>query len=101
MLIGNSHHSNSFSCFHDFLEVEFEAARAYKPNKADWLDGRGSGFETAPDDDRRGDTRVSISDLQKVGQALSTIPEGFNAHRTVRRLMAAKKEAKGYDIESI
>lgn len=79
--------------FHDFLEVEFEAARAYKPNKADWLDGRWSGFETAPDDDRRGETRVSISDLQKVGLALSTIPEGFDAHRTIRRLMAAKKEA--------
>lgn len=79
--------------FHDFLEVEFEAARAYKPNKADWLDGRWSGFETAPDDDRRGATPVSISDLQKVGDVLSTIPEGFAAHRTIRRLLATKKEA--------
>lgn len=79
--------------FHNFLEEEFEAARAYRPNKADWLDGRWSGFETAPDDDRRGQTPVENDVLAKVGKAISTIPEDFNAHRTIRRLMATKQEA--------
>ena len=27
------------------LEVEFEAGQAFKPNKADWLDGRWAGMK--------------------------------------------------------
>ena len=43
------------------LEAEFEAGQAYVANKADWLDGRWSGFKAAQDladDDRRGQTGV-------------------------------------------
>ena len=29
------------------LEQEFEAGQAYRPNKADWLDGAWSGLRTA------------------------------------------------------
>src|SRR6266850_2204573 len=38
------------------LEAQFEAAKAYQPNKADWLEGAWAGLEEAPEDDRRGDT---------------------------------------------
>ncbi len=27
------------------LDIEFETAQGYKPNKADWLDGRWSGLK--------------------------------------------------------
>ena len=42
------------------LEIEFEAGTSYKPNKADWLDGRWSGLKpaNAADDARRGKTGV-------------------------------------------
>ena len=40
------------------LESEFEAAKSYRPNKADWLEGAWAGLAEAPDDDRRGDTGV-------------------------------------------
>ncbi len=42
------------------LEAEFEASQGYKPNKADWLDGRWSGMKPGIDveDPRRGNTGV-------------------------------------------
>jgi 2-oxoglutarate dehydrogenase E1 component len=42
------------------LDAEFEASQGYKPNKADWLDGRWSGLKAARDaeDPRRGNTGV-------------------------------------------
>ena len=41
------------------LETQFEAAKSYRPNKADWLEGAWAGLGEAPDDDRRGDTGVA------------------------------------------
>ena len=29
------------------LDAEFEAAQGYRPNKADWLDGRWAGLKAA------------------------------------------------------
>ena len=37
------------SNFQSFLNDEFEAGKNYKPNKADWLDGKWSGFTKRPD----------------------------------------------------
>lgn len=71
------------------LEIEFEAGQAYKPNKADWLDGQWSGLSTAnnADEQRRGKTAVPAKTLRDIGQKLSTIPEGFKAHKTIERFM--------------
>ena len=48
------------------LDTELEAAQGYRANKADWLDGRWSGFKTAEsaDDPRRGHTGVDLGDAQ-------------------------------------
>ncbi|WP_137157077.1 2-oxoglutarate dehydrogenase E1 component [Rhizobium sp. FKL33] len=71
------------------LEQEFEAGQAYKPNKADWLDGLWSGLRTADnaDEQRRGKTAVPMKSLKEIGKKLSTIPEGFKAHKTIQRFM--------------
>ncbi|MBU2329490.1 MAG: 2-oxoglutarate dehydrogenase E1 component, partial [Alphaproteobacteria bacterium] len=71
------------------LEQEFEAGQSYKPNKADWLDGVWSGLRTADnaDEQRRGKTAVPMKQLKEIGRKLSTIPEGFKAHRTIQRFM--------------
>ena len=47
------------------LEAQFEAAKSYRPNKADWLEGAWAGLEPAPDDDRRGDTGVAARDAAR------------------------------------
>ncbi len=71
------------------LEQEFEAGQAYKPNKADWLDGVWSGLRAADnaDEQRRGKTGVPMKQLKEIGKKISEIPAGFNAHKTIQRFM--------------
>ena len=71
------------------LESEFDIGQAYKPNKADWLDGQWSGLRTADnaDEQRRGKTAVPIKTLREIGRKLAEIPEGFQVHRTIQRFM--------------
>ena len=71
------------------LEAEYEAGQNYRPNKADWLDGEWSGLKVADsaDEQRRGKTALPMKKLKEIGKVLTTIPEGFNAHRTIQRFM--------------
>jgi 2-oxoglutarate dehydrogenase E1 component len=79
------------------LEAQFEAAKGYRPNKADWLEGAWAGFEEAPEDirhdDRRGDTGVAVEILREVGRGLVTVPEGFRLNPKIARQLEAKRAA--------
>ncbi|MDE2229946.1 MAG: 2-oxoglutarate dehydrogenase E1 component [Alphaproteobacteria bacterium] len=75
------------------LETEFEAAKSYRPNKADWLEGEWRGFTVATSDDRRGKTAAELALLKEVGAALTRAPEGFNLNRKIARQLQAKREA--------
>ena len=78
------------------LEAEFEAGQAYRPNKADWLDGRWAGFKAAQellDDDRRGQTGVEIAKLRDIGQRITAVPDGFTVHKTILRFLDNRREA--------
>ncbi len=72
------------------LDDELDAAKAHHANKADWLDGRWTGFETAPAGDRRGTTGVDKKLLRQVGKALTTLPADFHLHKTLARILEAK-----------
>jgi 2-oxoglutarate dehydrogenase E1 component len=88
--------------FRAFLDEEFEAAKSFKPNKADWLDGQWSGFVPPMDDDRRGDTAVEFDVLKKIGERITAYPEGFKVHKTLERVLADRRAAavdKGADID--
>ncbi len=74
------------------LEEEFEAGDSYKPNKADWLDGKWSGMGHAEEGARRGQTGVKIEWLKEVGVAISRVPGEFNIHRTVNRFMENRRK---------
>ncbi len=77
------------------LEAEYEAGQAYKPNKADWLDGRWAGLKPASetmDDERRGRTGVAVDTLRALGVSINTPPQGFNVHRTIKRFMDNRKK---------
>lgn len=71
------------------LDEEFEAGQSYLPNKADWLDGAWSGLRKAEKEDepRRGITGVPLKTLKEMGAKLSSVPETFNVHRTVKRFL--------------
>ncbi len=75
------------------LDGQFEAAKSYRPNKADWLEGAWSGLKVASGDARRGETAVAIERLKEVGHALVTVPPGFNLNRKIARQLEAKKKA--------
>jgi 2-oxoglutarate dehydrogenase E1 component len=81
------------SDFQAHLETQFEAAKGYRPNKADWLEGAWSGLAVASGDDRRGETSVPIETLREVGAVLTTVPEGFHLNRKIARQLEQKKEA--------
>ncbi|MEX0809493.1 MAG: 2-oxoglutarate dehydrogenase E1 component [Dongiaceae bacterium] len=83
------------------LEEAFESAPGYKPNKADWLEGAWTGLAVATGDDRRGETAVEPDTLRLIGQALTSVPEGFTAHRRLLRILDNKRERleSGNDID--
>ena len=78
--------------FQSFLNEEFEAGKNYKPNKADWLDGRWAHLDRNKEDYQRGQTAISDATFEKVGNALSNLPDNFPAHKTVVRLLENKKK---------
>ncbi|MGE0045116.1 MAG: 2-oxoglutarate dehydrogenase E1 component [Hyphomonadaceae bacterium] len=79
--------------FEQFLDQEFEAGKAYKPNKADWLDGAWQGFGLPLDDDRRGKTEVSKQKLKQLGRKITEIPQGVAMHKTVQRVIENRRKA--------
>ncbi len=77
------------------LEAEFEAGAGYKPNKADWLDGRWSGLKAAgdADDPRRGNTGVDADVLKDIGKKITAVPDGFVVHKTIQRFLDNRAKA--------
>ncbi len=78
--------------FRAHLDQEFASADGYRPNKADWLDGRWSDIGFADDEARRGNTGVPIDTLKELGRRITTIPQDFNAHKTIQRLLQRRRE---------
>jgi 2-oxoglutarate dehydrogenase E1 component len=77
------------------LDAEFEAAQSYRANKADWLDGRWSGFKIADtgDDPRRGHTGVDLPVLKDISANITTVPQGLHLHRTIQRFLDTRRKA--------
>jgi 2-oxoglutarate dehydrogenase E1 component len=86
--------------FDAFLDQEFDAGKNYKANKADWLDGKWSGL-TLPGADDQLTTGVPKQKLLDLGRKITTIPERITPHKTVARVIEARREAieKGEGID--
>jgi len=78
------------TAFMERLDSELAESKTHRPDRADWLDGRWSGLSMAPKGDRRGDTAVPLDVVHEVGRAITTVPEGFNLHKTLARQLEAK-----------
>jgi 2-oxoglutarate dehydrogenase E1 component len=78
--------------FISYLEDEFEAGREYRVNKADWFEGKWEGLGLADEDHekRRAQTGVAETMLREVGEVLTHVPETFNSHRTLKRVLDNK-----------
>ncbi len=81
--------------FAQTLEDAAQAARSYRPNKADWLEGHWAGLTTywdekaTPTEDH---TAVTPETLQTIGAALTRVPEGFDVNPKIARQLEAKRE---------
>lgn len=86
------------------LEEEFEASASYLPNKADWFEGRWTGLGR-PDEPVLGRrniaTAIDEGELKRLGDVLTAVPQGFTIHRTLQRILDAKKamfeSGEGFD----
>ncbi|MEX1060545.1 MAG: 2-oxoglutarate dehydrogenase E1 component [Methyloceanibacter sp.] len=87
--------------FRAYLEEELAASDAYRPNRADWLDGKWSGIGHAEEGARRGVTGVDLALLKEVGRKITSFPKSFTPHKTIVRIMAARRkmidEGQGID----
>ena len=79
--------------FQTFLSNEFENSKSYRPNKADWLDGKWSGVKSKEKLYQRGKTSITESQFEKIGKSLTAVPKGFNIHKTVSRMLKNKEES--------
>ncbi|WP_428376543.1 2-oxoglutarate dehydrogenase E1 component [Lichenicoccus sp.] len=86
-----------WDAFQALLDDAFKASRAYRPNKADWLEGTWSGMKqpAVPQLGENGHhaeelTGVSRDVLGEVGRALSLVPADFDAHPKIVRQIEAK-----------
>jgi 2-oxoglutarate dehydrogenase E1 component len=73
------------------LDQAYQAASSFKPNKADWLEGKWAGLGVAHGEERRGDTAVDIGLLREVGHKLTEFPAGFRINRKIARQLEAKR----------
>jgi 2-oxoglutarate dehydrogenase E1 component len=90
------------AAFQSKLNEEFEAGKDYKPNRADWLDGRWKQLTTKDlNNYQRGETWIKAETMAEVGAGLTRVPSGFDLHKTVARQLEAKNQmfatGKGFD----
>jgi len=83
------------------LEKEFQAATSYKPNRADMLEGNWTGLKIAYGEERSGETSITNDLAQKIGKAITSVPEGFDLNPKIGRQLEAKKKmfetGEGFD----
>ncbi|MFK7870545.1 MAG: 2-oxoglutarate dehydrogenase E1 component [Roseobacter sp.] len=89
------------AAFQAYMNEEFEAGKEYRPNKADWLDGKWSHLDKQEAKYQRGKTAISKATMKDVGTALTQVPEGYPLHKTVGRLLETRAQmfakGKGFD----
>ena len=80
------------SQFRAQLEEEFSASDSYRPNRADWLDGKWSSVGHAEEGARRGSTGVDLDVLKTIGRKLTDIPKSFHPHKTITRIIGKRRK---------
>jgi len=89
------------AAFQAYLNEEFDAGKDYKPNKADWLDGRWKNMSREGTEYEAGKTAITKKAMTEIGGALTRVPDGFDLHKTVGRQLESKSkmfsEGKGFD----
>ncbi|MEN9717564.1 MAG: hypothetical protein RIQ99_442 [Pseudomonadota bacterium] len=94
-VIGKDHAGEVESHFVATLETEFDAAKSYKANHADWFAGRWTGLHAPADPEtarRNVPTGIEQKLFDSLGRTLCTIPDSIQVHKTLARVLDAKRE---------
>ena len=90
--------------FTTLLEGEFEAAKSYLPNKADWFEGAWSGLgkpQQAITERRNVGTAVDEKTVREIGAILTNVPADVAIHKTLGRIVDARRamfeSGEGFD----
>lgn len=81
--------------FTNLLEEDFEAAKSYVPNSADWFTGRWSGLHKPADPEtarRNVETAIERKLFDSLGRTITTVPEDLQIHKTLNRVIDAKRD---------
>jgi 2-oxoglutarate dehydrogenase E1 component len=78
------------SDFKSHLEKEFIESKNYKP-ELKWFDGVWSRFIPTPGKDRRGASGVSKEKINLIGKKITTIPNNFSIHKTLKKIFENKQ----------
>jgi 2-oxoglutarate dehydrogenase E1 component len=76
------------------LEEDFDAAKGFRVNKADWFEGDWSGFAApreAITERRAAITGIDRKRMDLLAAALTTVPGDLSIHKTLARILEAKK----------
>jgi 2-oxoglutarate dehydrogenase E1 component len=82
--------------FNAHLENEFEAAKSYKANEADWFGGQWSGFNKPSDPEsarRNVPTGIEVKLFESLGRTLTNVPADLTIHKTLERVLEAKRQS--------
>ena len=103
-VIDAGHRDSVAAEFVSELETEFEAAKSYKANEADWFGGRWSGLNKPADPEtarRNIETSIEAKMFDKLGEVLTTVPDDLTIHKTLGRVLGAKgkmfESGEGFD----
>ena len=94
-VIDEGHRDEVAGEFSAHLEEEFQAAKSYKANEADWFGGRWAGLNRPADDEtarRNVETAIEDKAFDALGRTLTEVPDGVNIHKTLGRVLKAKAE---------
>jgi len=90
--------------FEALLTGEFDGAKSYKPNEADWFGGRWSGLHKPADPEtarRNVATAIDRKLFDSLGRTLTTVPADLPIHATLARVIDAKRamfeSGEGFD----
>jgi 2-oxoglutarate dehydrogenase E1 component len=84
--------NNMIAEMESHLDAEFDKAKTFKPGAADWLDGKWAGLGLPKDEEGRGQTGIAAAKLKELGKKITTVPPGFNIHKTVARTIDARRK---------
>jgi len=103
-VIEDGHRESVSADFIELLEAEFEAAKSYKPNDADWFGGRWAGLNKPADPEtarRNIETSIEPKMFDSLGSTLTSVPSDLDIHKTLGRVLKAKvqmfESGEGFD----